>query len=594
MLISNLRTFGSGTTFDADLVIIGGGAAGLTIARQFMGSSIRVLILESGELEESEKISKLNTVESIGEPRTLAQLQKRVENFSGICPSWSSDDQGFGMRCRVLGGSTRRWFGKSAPFDEIDFAERAWVPYSGWPFSLETIQPYIDRAADALNLGPNRYDESLWEHTGASAPEPRLNSEALQPFYWLFACSRNMGIMRLGSEFLKLDAPNIRVLLNATASAIHVNEAGSTIDHIDISTIDGVRARVHAKAAVLAASAIENARLLLVSRSFCSTGLGNQHDVVGRFLMDHCSTRLASFDADDIPSVINRFGFMSLEHRERIHLVMPGVVLKKAVQEQEQLLNCAAYMTELREADSPLNALKRLLRFECDRPYADLIELASSPGLIAKYLGARAFEHALVPEAIQRLVVRALLKKFPNYAVREFRSRSVTNRLVGIQIDGICEQCPDPESRITLSETRDALGLPLPRINWRIDDRARSSLMRLGQLLETELPRAGLPKPKLDGWIAQGRPDDGLIIDMAHTAGTTRISENPKTGVVDANCQVHGVAGLYIAGASVFPTGGHVNPTLMILSLAIRLADRIKRDLAPDKTSLASRVDAVG
>jgi len=201
-----------------------------------------------------------------------------------------------------------------------------------------------------------------------------------------------------------------------------------------------------------------------------------------------------------------------------------------------------------------LNALKRLLRFECARPYADLIELASNPGLIVKYLGARAFEHARVPDAIQRVVVRAILKKFPDYAVREFRSRSLTNKLVGIQIDGIGEQSPDRESRVTLSETLDALGMPLPRVDWRIDDRARWSLMRLGQLLETEFPRAGLPKPKLDGRVAQGRPEDSVIIDMAHTAGTTRICEYPKHGVVDANCQVHGVEGLYIAGASVFPT----------------------------------------
>jgi choline dehydrogenase-like flavoprotein len=67
---------------------------------------------------------------------------------------------------------------------------------------------------------------------------------------------------------------------------------------------------------------------------------------------------------------------------------------------------------------------------------------------------------------------------------------------------------------------------------------------------------------------------------MGHTAGTTRMSDDPKLGVVDANCQVHGVAGLYVAGASVFPTSGHANPTLMLLSLAIRLADKIKLDLA--------------
>jgi choline dehydrogenase-like flavoprotein len=83
----------------------------------------------------------------------------------------------------------------------------------------------------------------------------------------------------------------------------------------------------------------------------------------------------------------------------------------------------------------------------------------------------------------------------------------------------------------------------------------------------------------LDDWVIDERHGDGIFIDSAHTAGTTRMSDDPKQGVVDSNCRVHGVAGLYVAGASVFPTSGHANPTLMIVSLAIRLADRIKLDL---------------
>lgn len=89
-----------------------------------------------------------------------------------------------------------------------------------------------------------------------------------------------------------------------------------------------------------------------------------------------------------------------------------------------------------------------------------------------------------------------------------------------------------------------------------------------------------MPAPLLEDWIAEERPQDSVITDHGHTTGTTRMSEDAKFGVVDSNCQVHGVARLYVAGASVFPTSGHANPTLMIVSLAIRLADKIKADLA--------------
>jgi choline dehydrogenase-like flavoprotein len=164
--------------------------------------------------------------------------------------------------------------------------------------------------------------------------------------------------------------------------------------------------------------------------------------------------------------------------------------------------------------------------------------------------------------------------------VREFQSRGLPHKLTGLVIDAITEQCPDPKSRITLSQKTDTLGVPLARVDWRIDNNARRSLVRLGHLLVEEFPRVGLPAPALEEWIAEDRPQDGIIIDMAHTTGTTRMSDDPKLGIVNSNCQVHGVAGLYVAGASVFPTSGHANPTLMIVALAIRLADRIKIDLS--------------
>jgi choline dehydrogenase-like flavoprotein len=406
----------------------------------------------------------------------------------------------------------------------------------------------------------------------------------LKSFFWQFARSRidMLDHMRFGPEFLPFDAPNVRVLLNATVTRIDTNEAGSAFDGLEVSTIDGVRSRVRAKAAVLAASAIENARLLLVSRGNNVNGLGNQHDTVGRFLMDHCGATIGRFKAEDWPGALERFGFYGVKQGGRLHMYMPGLVLSKELQEREQLLHCAVYMSQKIASCDPWGALKRLLRAKSDKPISDLLTFVSEPGLIAKGLGIRLFASNAVPEWAKRFVINAIMMRFPNFAVREFQSRGLPHILSDIVIEGISEQRPDPESRITLSDKCDALGVPIPRINWRIDDEARRSLMRLGQLLATEFPRARLPAPLLDDWVAEGRPQDSVIIDFGHTCGTTRISDNPKLGVVDSNCQVHGVAGLYVAGASVFPTSGHANPTLMILSLAIRLADRIKVDLVID------------
>jgi choline dehydrogenase-like flavoprotein len=118
--------------------------------------------------------------------------------------------------------------------------------------------------------------------------------------------------------------------------------------------------------------------------------------------------------------------------------------------------------------------------------------------------------------------------------------------------------------------------MPLSKLDWRISEQERQTVRRLGQLICQELQRLGLPQPVLADWLDAQENWRSQFVDRAHPTGTTRMSVNPKEGVVDSNCQVHGVAGLFIAGSSVFPTTGHANPTLMLVALSIRLADWLK------------------
>src|SRR5205085_12579524 len=148
----------------------------------------------------------------------------------------------------------------------------------------------------------------------------------------------------------------------------------------------------------------------------------------------------------------------------------------------------------------------------------------------------------------------------------------------------ISEQRPDRDSRITLAERTDQLGVPLARVDWHINDDERRTILRVTHMTRDAFARAGLPQPVLEPWAASEVLRDSDIIDFAHTSGTTRMSSDPQSGVVDTNCQVHGVRGLYVAGASTFPTGGHANLTLMIVALAIRLADTTKSELGQAST----------
>jgi choline dehydrogenase-like flavoprotein len=140
----------------------------------------------------------------------------------------------------------------------------------------------------------------------------------------------------------------------------------------------------------------------------------------------------------------------------------------------------------------------------------------------------------------------------------------------------VIETTPNPASRVTLGEERDALGMPRVRVDWRINSGDRRGLGRLYEVMRQELARLGLgrlvedPAVDSDGWPVS-------FSSGMHHMGTTRMHDDPQQGVVDANCRVHDLANLYVAGGSVFPTGGIANPTLTIVALALRLADHLKQ-----------------
>lgn len=579
MQVEDLATLGAGARIDGDIVIVGAGAAGLTVARELANTGLRIVILESGRLAEEPTISALNEVDSVGEPRSEAQRLKRREFHGANSPSWNGDQQRFGVRCRVLGGSTAAWFGKSALFDRLDFEVRPWVEHSGWPIDYEALSPHFDRAADALNLGPNRYDSSLWDLMGGHQPLPRLREELLRPYFWQFARSRvdHLDLLRLGPEFLRLDAPDIRVVINATATEIRTRADGTAFESVDVATIEGVRARVTGRACVLAASGIENPRLLLASKAVHADGVGNAHDLVGRFLMDHPSARVASFGPECRGAINRRFGFYGLRQSDRTHLYVHGLAPSAALQAREGLLNCAAYMMEERSPDDPWDALKRMLKRQSKSPFRDCLAVASSPALLAKGIGRRLVSHHRMPDSIRKPLVDGMVRYFPNFVAHEHMDSGLPHKLDGLHLDAICEQAPNPDSRIDLSQRKDRHGVPLARIDWRVGQDARRALARLAHLISDELEVAGMPRPILADWVAHDRLDEAVIIDMGHSLGTTRMAEDPRRGVVDTHCQVHGVTGLYIAGGSIFPTSGHANPTLMIVALAIRLADRLRQ-----------------
>ncbi|WP_170467468.1 GMC oxidoreductase [Ruegeria arenilitoris] len=560
-----------------DVLIVGGGACGLTIARELIGSGLNVVVAESGLQQETPEHSALNTVDMPDAVRS----QARANFNSGLATHWDQDSQPFGVRCRGLGGSTLAWAGKSAAFSEIDYQQREWVTGSGWPISQRELAPFIERAGQILNLGPQVYDSALWELLGTTPAQPSIDPTIFEDCFWQFSRSREnpLDLLRMGSEFANLTAKNVRVLLNATATKINVDTTGTRFESVSFATLSPEirNVTIHAERCVLSAGAIENARLLLVSNDVHPNGLGNRFDLVGRYLCDHLQAELGYFDTSDAQRMTQRFGFFGLPAGGRTHMYSSGLATSPAIQRTERLLNGAIFFLEERSQEDPVSALGRLLGGKSQSRLQDVMFVARSPVFALKAAGMKALSSGKLPKSVRNQITEAAAALFPNSSVREFRYRGLPHKLDGIVAHAIIEQAPNPENRVVLSDRQDQLGQHLPKVNWSTGFEERHTLLQMGKNFVSEFKKCGLPPPQTSDWLRNGKPDQADMFDVGHTMGTTRMSLSPKEGVVTPDLRIRDIDGLYAAGGSVMPTTGHANPTLMMMSLSIRLADHLKQ-----------------
>jgi choline dehydrogenase-like flavoprotein len=160
-------------------------------------------------------------------------------------------------------------------------------------------------------------------------------------------------------------------------------------------------------------------------------------------------------------------------------------------------------------------------------------------------------------------------------AERKFPSIIVKSRLGHYSLDFHAEQQPSPASRVTLTEERDELGLPRLLVDWRYTAYDITTVREAVRLFAKDIARSGIGTFDYDPATIE--------LEMArygayggHHLGTARMGSNPRTSVVDADCRVHGLQNLYVAGSAVFPTSSQANPTLTVVALAVRLAAHLR------------------
>ncbi|MBK8176727.1 MAG: GMC family oxidoreductase [Rhodospirillales bacterium] len=523
-MLLDARTIPEGTLIEADLCIIGAGAAGITIAREFIGQPLRVCVLESGGLRMQREVQKLYEGECVGLPYELDTT-----------------------RTRFLGGSTNCWGGFSRPFEDFHFERREWITDSGWPICADDLAPYYPRVHDVCGIATDGFD--------ADQILPAIEGHDLRPL----ALPKDRLVTRLSRlskerrcfgksyrEELK-QAPNVSVYLHANAVELLANEAASAVTGVRVGTLTGKRWRIEARTFVLATGAIENARLLLASNSTEACGLGNRNDMVGRYFMEHPRSVVAEVellaDAEQaMRAYLPRYAMLRLP-------VAAEMNIAPSVQNEERLLDAAAYLELVLHGEEAASttALKQI--------YWDV------------WRGARP------REPLKQIA--AILSSPIDLATFGWGVFSCSERFIRCRrITLIAEQAPNPDSRVMLSHLRDRLGMNRVRLDWRLTEQDHRSVQRTAEIVTGELERAGLLKVKtlMPEWES-----DVLAPKWNwHHMGTTRMHEEARCGVVDRDCKVHGIDNLYIAGSSVFPTAGNHTPTFTILALALRITDRIR------------------
>lgn len=491
----------AGQLLEADLCIIGGGVAGITLAREFRQTGTRVILLEAGGLDYESATQHLYEGERHGQPHPPLD----------VC------------RQRFLGGSSNAWGGWLQPLEPIDFEMRSWVPHSGWPISIEDLSPYTDRAHAVQQVSTPEYRPDPREILKRPGILPVDPAHAVTGFYYYSPPTRWGQAYRAELSA----ATNIQLILHANVTELVVAPESDRITGLEVGTLDGKRFRVAAGTFVLAAGGIENARLLLASNKVRTQGIANSRDLVGRYFMEHPGVNFGALRMNGKHMCAAAYD----EAKVRRKGPQAAFFLPEAVVRKEQTLNIGA-------------TLLRRTPFTLARVRAQRAGVQMSRKIAVAAETVLSNLHLLLGESYA-LIVRA-------------------------------EQVPNPESRVTLSPHRDRLGMPRVSLDWRLTDLDFAAIWRNVERMDRAFQAAGVGKME----YPEGGYDGGWrerIYTHSHHMGTTRMAADPSRGVVDGNCRAHEVANLYLAGSSVFTTGGYANPNVTIVQLTLRLADHLKR-----------------
>jgi choline dehydrogenase-like flavoprotein len=507
-----------------DVLIIGSGIAGTTIALELQKKNVSTIVVEGGKDVYTHESQDCYNGSSSG-----------IELPYGLK----------GSRLRFHGGSSNCWAGMCGELDEEDFIKRDWVSNSGWPIKKKDLVDYYKKSADLFKINrksivdpgsvPNLKEINGMETRSLVGTKIRFFKDAFK------------------EKFKKSD--NLHLFLDANFYKFSQIDNLQTIKNIRVKSFNSHTTKIYAKNFIIACGGVENPRILLHSSQGSGSALGNLYGNVGRYFCDHpiapCATvidhkgEVGVFDYDE-----NRNNFTDGKSN-----VIPYYRVPFSIQSKYKILNVAIKF-QSQSPEVPISAkkawkLKNILNGKSghDFDFNDAVDILSNPLGVLKSINSRKN-----PYSYQRVALR-------------------------FQI----EQEPSKYNRITLISEKDKIGLNRVNFNWNFSTLERRTIDIATAYAASLLHTSRSGSLLLDSMLANNKND--LPSDLRggqHHSGTTRMSISPKDGVVDINLKVHGSKNLFICGSSVFPTNGWVNPSFTIAAFGIRLADHIEKKLKKD------------
>ena len=528
-MLINADQLEDGSSIATEVCVVGAGPAGLTVAAQLVQAGIDTVVVEEGGLSQ----------------------------IGGYASFWAVEHpNGTGNHLRLM------------PFVEDDFMPRSRVSDEAWPIDARTLEPYFRRADRLFGLSPRGFDTAAWEQAGAQRLD--LAEDEIVTGMYQFGDGR---IIHQELRDAIVGDPHGRILYHAAARELTTSDDGNVVTGVAVATPGGRTIRVAASHVVLAAGALGTAHLLLLSDQNRPGGLGNDHDLVGRYLMDHPLVDGGDF----VPSSASLLDAMALYDLRAVdgHPAMGHLRIARPALLTQGLLQLSAMLFP-RESD---HRSRYRLSPRQERAHRAAFEFRANlrSGGIRNW--ARLPEVLMGADGLLRLVMRDRNGRYPRLGRGGWSKMPRPSNVFGVfQVIHQVEQPPRRDNRVVLATAPDSWGRRSLERHWKWNDSDREAARDAQAFMAAALARAGLGEYRIIE--DQGRP---LLIaeSAAHPMGTTRMHSDPKKGVVDADCRLHSAANVFIASSSTFVTGGFANPTLTVVALALRIADQLRATLRP-------------